>query len=244
MWVHPDLFVTVDSLTVCRHMRVGMLENTCTDKSGSCAPVFSALLSALSLSLQSLMSVQTYGRAYTHAHTFFITHVHTYSVHRYVEAHVRTPFASILYNMAYVVMACIVMAYIVVACRIMAYIAMAYVVMDAHLLLPFAAHLRVVAKLCPAYVCMRTNVHACVHVCAALRARVCMRACVRRRLYACIQSSSVHGHVIEGYCNSIRWCAASPKTCVHALAHALKLLPCSHKCKSMNPAYVDSFVST
>ena len=97
---------------------------------------------------------------YTCPH-FFITHVHTYSVHRYVEAHVRTPFLAF-----YMSMACMVMACMVIAC----------IVMAAHLLLPFRAHLRVVAKLCPAYVCMRTNVHACVHVCAALRARVCMCA--------------------------------------------------------------------
>ena len=57
---------------------------------GADVALFSALLSALSLSLQSLMSVQTYGRVYTYAHTFFITHA--CSVHRYVEAHVRTPF--------------------------------------------------------------------------------------------------------------------------------------------------------
>ena len=47
-------------------------------------------------------------------------------------------------------------------------------VMAAHLLLPFAAHLWVVAKLCPACacVCVHMHVHACVHVRACVHVSV------------------------------------------------------------------------
>ena len=125
------------------------------------------------------------------------------------------------------------MAYIAMVC-----IVMASIVMAAHLLLPFAAHLRVVAKLCPACVCVHMHIHACVHVCA------CVRACMCPWSSACIQSSSVHVYAIEGCCDSIRLCAALPKACMHALAQAHKVAAVSGQTGEHAPfMHVDSFVN-